>query len=65
MYLSPDGIKYQSYQEYCNSKDLDEDLVMHFLAHGKRIPQDDYEKRLLEEIRSIKASGGILDYSDF
>lgn len=65
MYLSVDGIEYSSYEEYCNSNDLDEYLVMHFLAHGKRTPQNDYEKRLLEEILAIKANGGTLDYSNF
>lgn len=65
MYVSVDGIKYSSYAEYCNSDDLDEYLVMHFLEHGKRTPQNDNEKELLEEIRDIKRKGGVIDYSNF
>jgi hypothetical protein len=44
-----------------NDPDLDSEKVLLFLAQGKRIPQNDYEKKLLAEIEEIKAAGKELE----
>ena len=58
MYIDYDGIEHDSYQDYCNSDLLDPDIVASYLLSGKRTPQNDYEKRLLEEMKDIKKRGG-------
>lgn len=40
-----------------NAKNVSADLVCVYLRDGRRTPQNDYEKRLLAEIKSIIASG--------
>ena len=57
MYIDDDGIKHDSYQDYCNSDMLDPDIVASYLLSGKRTPQNDYEKRLLEEMKDIQKRG--------
>ena len=56
-YISVDGITYNSYQDYCNSMDLDYDIIGVMLATGRRQPQNEDEKELLKEIKEIKARG--------
>lgn len=53
-YVSNDGVEYASYEAYCNSMDLDSDIVGVMLATGRRTPQNDDEKRLLAEIEQMK-----------
>ncbi|OQB30266.1 MAG: hypothetical protein BWY08_01276 [Bacteroidetes bacterium ADurb.Bin174] len=53
-YIDTDGIEYESYEAYCNAPDLDPDEVGVLLSLGRRTPQNDYEKRLLKEIKELK-----------
>ncbi len=57
-----DGITYNSYEDYCNSKDLDPDIVGVMLATGRRTPQNDYERRLLEEIQEMQRKGIAVEF---
>lgn len=61
-YVSNDGIEYASYEAYCNSMDLDPDIVGVMLATGRRTPQNDYEKRLLAEIEQMKREGRGIEF---
>lgn len=56
MYISNTGEEYSSYEAYCNSHDLDPDIIGVMLATNRRTPQNDYERRLLDEINELKAS---------
>jgi len=40
-----------------NSKDLEPDQVLCYLILGSRKPQNDYERKLLKQIKEIKAKG--------
>lgn len=62
MYTDFDGKTYESYDAYCNSKDLDPDKVGVYLQLGKRTPQNDYEKRLLAEIRELEKQGKPIEF---
>ena len=53
-YISSEGKEYESYEDYCNSMDLDPDIIGVMLATNRRIPQNEYEKRLLKEIEEKK-----------
>ena len=53
-YTSNDGIEYESYEAYCNSMDLDPDIIGVMLSTGRRTPQNKDEKELLEEIKQMK-----------
>lgn len=61
-YISNDGIEYESYEAYCNSADLDPDIIGVMLATGRRTPQDEYEKKLLEEIEQMKKEGKGIEF---
>lgn len=61
-YISKDGVAYNSYQDYCNSMDLDDDIIGVMLATGRRQPQNDYEVRLLKEIKEIETRGGGVEF---
>lgn len=61
-YISNDGIEYEDYATYCNSSDLDPDIVGVMLATGRRTPQNDYEKRLLAEIKQMKKDGVAIEF---
>ena len=63
-YISPDGVVYESYEAYCNSMDLDDYTIMLKLHSGIRIPINDYERRLLDEMREIEQKGGMIDFSE-
>ena len=63
-YISPDGDVYDSYEAYCNSPDLDDYTVMLKLWAGSRIPQNDFEKHLLKEMREIEAQGLQIDFTE-
>ena len=64
MYKEPGGNVYESYEEYCNSPDLDTYTIMLKLHNGVRKPQNDFERSLLAEMREIEASGGQIDFSE-
>lgn len=61
-YTSYDGIEYESYEAYCNSDDLDPDIVGVMLATGRRTPQNDYEEQLLAEIEQMKKEGKGIEF---
>lgn len=61
-YTSNDGIKYESYEAYCNSMDLDSDIIGVMLTTGRRTPQNDDEKRLLQEIEQMKREGKGIEF---
>ena len=63
-YTDSDGNVYESYEAYCNSPDLDDYTIMLKLHAGSRTPQNDYERRLLAEIKEIERSGGLIDFSE-
>jgi hypothetical protein len=44
-----------------NSPDLDPDQVLCYLGLGSRAPQNDYERRLLAEIKEIEAKGHLVE----
>ncbi len=52
-YIDNDGFEYESYEAYCNAPGLDPDILGVMLATKRRIPQNDYEKRLLAEIEKL------------
>ena len=61
-YIAPDGREYQSYAAYCNDPDLDTDIIQSMLRSGKRTPQNEVEKELLQEIENAKCQGKYLEY---
>ena len=61
-FIAPDGGVYESYEAYCNSPDLDTDIVQSKLWRGERKPQNDFERRLLKEIQHAKEKGTCLEY---
>ena len=63
-YTDSDGNVYDSYEAYCNSPDLDSYTVMLKLHSGARTPQNDYERKLLKEMREIEAHGGTIDFTE-
>ena len=44
------------YNKY-NSPDLEPEQVLLYLSLGSRTPQNEYEKRLLKQIKEIRAKG--------
>lgn len=43
-YIDSDGYEHESYEAYCNSPNLDPDIIYNYLAYGKRTPQNETEK---------------------
>ena len=60
-FISPEGDVFDSYQDYCNSPDLDPDLVVLKLWRGVRIPQNDYERVLLTDLEEMKQNGKCIE----
>lgn len=56
-YTDPDGNEYESYEAYCNSPDLDMDLIQVKLWNGQRKPQNVFERSLLKEFEQGKREG--------
>ena len=59
------GNEFDTYEEYCQSKyiDLDEKCIL--LWRGDRVPQNDSERKLKEEIDEIIKRGDSFEvYSD-
>jgi hypothetical protein len=44
-----------------NSLDLDPDQVLCYLSLGSREPQNDYERRVLADVREAEAKGYIIE----
>lgn len=63
-YISPDGDAYESYEAYCNSPDLELYEIMLKLHAGTRTPQNDSERRILEQLKEIEESGGQIDFTE-
>ena len=57
MYKDLFGREYESYEAYCNSDNLDSDLIASYLWSGKRKPQNEEEKELLAEMLEIERRG--------
>ena len=60
-YTDPDGNVYESYEAYCNSPELDTDLIQMKLWRGLRTPQNEFERGLLKEIEEAKRAGKYLE----
>lgn len=60
-YIDPLGDVYESYEAYCNSPDLDMDLIQVKLGRGERTPQNAFECRLLKEIEEARSIGKYLE----
>lgn len=52
------GKEYKSFDAYCNSDDLDDDVIYNYLVQGKRTPKNDKERRWQEEGRKLIENGG-------
>ena len=63
-YIDSDGNVYESREAYLNSPDLDTYEVMLYLHAGTRIPQNDFERHLLQEMKDIESNGGMIDFSE-
>lgn len=63
-YIDPDGNVYESYDAYCNSPDLDDYTIMLKLHAGSRLPQNEWERNLLEEMKEIEAKGELIDFTE-
>lgn len=61
MFIDADGHKYNSYEEYVNSPDLDLDLIYSKLWSGERTPQDEREKEIKKELDEMKLRGEKLE----
>lgn len=57
-YIDYDGKEYASYEAYCNSPDLDPDIIYNLLARGKRTPQNEMEERWAKEGKALRETGG-------
>ena len=61
-YRAPDGTMYESYEAYVNAPDLDTDIIQSKLWRGERKPQNDFERKLLKEIKEAQRKGTYLEY---
>ena len=57
MYKDVFGREFESYEDYCNSDYLDSDLIQSYLWSGKRTPQNEEERELLDEMLEIERRG--------
>ena len=63
-YTDPDGNVFKSYEDYCNSPDLNTYTIMLKLHNGVRKPQNEFERQLLLEMQDIEARGEQIDFSE-
>lgn len=63
-YIDSEGNEYSSYEDYCNSPDLDTHTIMLKLHAGTRMPQNQFERDLLQEMKEIEHRGGMIDFSE-
>lgn len=61
MFIDAEGRKYNSYDEYVNSPDLDLDLIYSKLWSGERTPQSEQEKEIKKELDEMKLRGEKLE----
>lgn len=57
MYKDVFGREFESYEDYCNSDYLDSDLIQSYLWSGKRVPQNEEEREMLDEMLEIERRG--------
>lgn len=62
-YIDSNGVEYESYEAYCNSPDLDPDIIYNYLAYGKRTPQNEKERRWQAEGKKLLSEGKQWDIS--
>ena len=46
-YIDSTGKAWKSYQDYCNSPELDNDIICVMLETGRRVPQNDWERQYI------------------
>lgn len=56
-YIDEFGKEYESYKVYCNSPDLDSDLIYCYLARGERESQNEKEERWQREGKELLKKG--------
>jgi hypothetical protein len=61
MFIDAEGHKYNHYEEYINSPDLDLDLIYSKLWSGERTPQGEQEKEIKKELDKMKSRGEKLE----
>lgn len=61
MFIDAEGHKYNSYEEYINSPDLDLNLIYSKLWSGERTPQSEQEKEIKKELDEMKSRGEKLE----
>ena len=61
MFIDAEERKYNSYEEYVNSPDLDLDLIYSKLWSGERTPQSEQEKEIKKELDEMKLRGEKLE----
>ena len=61
MYTDVEGHKYNSYEEYVNSPDLDLDLIYSKLWTGERTPQNKREEEIKKELDEMTSQGKKLE----
>lgn len=62
MYKDSEGNIYASFEDYCNSPDLDYDIICSLLWMGKRTPQNESEVQLKIELDKMKEEGKFPDF---
>ena len=60
-YLSPEGIIFNNFQEYCDSDDLELDDKFRKLLAGNRTPQTEEERVWLKNMRKLQSEGKVTD----
>ena len=53
-YIDSSGRKWKSYKEYCNSNDLDFDIICVMLDTGRRQPQNEWEREYIKKTKEYK-----------
>ena len=61
MYTDVEGHKYNSYEEYVSSPDLDLDLIYSKLWTGERTPQNKREEEIKKELDEMTSQGKKLE----
>lgn len=63
-YLDSDGNVYKSYEDYCNSLDLDTYTIILKLHNGVRQHQNEFGRKLLAEMKEDEAKGIKIDFTE-
>lgn len=53
-YIDHGGKHWSSYSDYCNSPDLDLDIICVMLETGRRTPQNDWERQYVKNTELYK-----------